>query len=238
MNKRNSMIILPMLTLSASVLANFSSTVSIVSDYTFNGVSQTNNSPALQASLDYSDESGIYLGTWASNVDFGSQDDTNLEWDFYAGIFKQIDKSISTDFGVAQYTYSGAENSYTYNFTEVYGKLGYGSEIGNSELNLWYAWDYFGTGAAHYVYKLAHSYEVSDGHTLKAVFAMPTSLDKGKWAWVDKKGNNNNSYSHVRLSYYTSFKGFDFEAAIEGTSLDTKTADSRVVASISRTFNF
>ena len=41
------------LTLSTSATANVSSTVNLTSDYTFNGVSQTSNNPALQVSVDY-----------------------------------------------------------------------------------------------------------------------------------------------------------------------------------------
>ena len=42
-----------LLTVSSGALAEVSATVNVTSDYTFNGVSQTGNDPALQASLDY-----------------------------------------------------------------------------------------------------------------------------------------------------------------------------------------
>ena len=41
-----------LLALSATAAADVSSTVNLASDYTFNGVSQTGNDPAVQASLD------------------------------------------------------------------------------------------------------------------------------------------------------------------------------------------
>ena len=74
---------LPFALLSTTVSANWSTTITAASDYTFNGVTQTDNDPAIQASLDYAFDSGVYAGAWASNVDFGG--DTNLEWDFYVG---------------------------------------------------------------------------------------------------------------------------------------------------------
>jgi|TARA_R110002050_G_scaffold124942_2_gene244312 uncharacterized protein (TIGR02001 family) len=78
--------LLSLFTLPTSVMAGeLSTTVNATSDYTFNGVSQTDNSPALQASLDYAADDGWYVGAWASNVDFGGGDDTWLELDFYAG---------------------------------------------------------------------------------------------------------------------------------------------------------
>ena len=45
--------------------ADLSATVTAASDYTFNGVSQTDTGPALQASLDYAMSDGWYAGTWA-----------------------------------------------------------------------------------------------------------------------------------------------------------------------------
>ena len=46
-------IALPFTVLSTTAAANWSTTITAASDYTFNGVSQTDNDPALQASLDY-----------------------------------------------------------------------------------------------------------------------------------------------------------------------------------------
>ncbi|HAU05178.1 MAG TPA: hypothetical protein DCS78_09930, partial [Pseudoalteromonas shioyasakiensis] len=75
---------LPLALLSTSAMADLSTTVTLASDYTFNGVSQTMNDPAIQGSLDYAfADSGMYVGTWASNVDFG--DGTDIEWDAYFG---------------------------------------------------------------------------------------------------------------------------------------------------------
>ena len=62
------------------------------------------NDPALQASLDWSHDSGFYLGTWASNVDFGAND-PKTEIDFYAGV-KPTVGDTSLDFGVLYYGYS------------------------------------------------------------------------------------------------------------------------------------
>lgn len=228
--------ILSVLLLSAPAVADLSSTVKLTSDYTVNGISQTDNSPALQANLNYSDKSGVYAMTALSNVDFGN--DTNLEWDFFLGISKQLNQKLSANFGIGHYVYHGAAQSYKNTFSEVYSKFGYDSNLGKSEFNLWYTWDFFGSKAAHYVYQLAHNYEIQKGHTLRASFAMPTSLDKDKFSRKDKDGKAQASYTHLRLAYQTSISGFNLEAAVEGTSLDAKTSDTRVVVSASRTFGF
>jgi len=217
--------------------AELSTTVGLVSDYTFNGVSQTGGDPALQASLDYG-INDFYVGTWASNVDFGDNEDTNIEWDFYAGNYFQLSQAVSIDAGIAYYTYHGQDNevdrtaSDDYAYPEVYAKGGFASALGQTELNLWYSWDYFGLGGGHTVAMLAQSYDVAEGHTLRLSIDQSVSQDESKWQW-----DGTDSYVHYRLEYQTSYEGFDFVVAAEDTTqTDVKAADARIVAGVSYTF--
>jgi len=221
-----------LLALSTGAAADVSSTVKLASDYTFNGVSQTSNDPALQVSLDYSANSGFYAGTWASNIDFGAADDTNVEWDAYVGQYFQLNEKVSIDTGIAYYTYHGDTASDTYNYPEAYAKLGYSSAIGNSEVNFWYSWDYFGLDVNHYIAMVAHTIEVAPGHSIKVSFDRSTSADEKKWAWDGK-----DAYNHYRVEYMTSWNSFDFDLAFENTDMDIGTADARVVFSVSHTFS-
>lgn len=220
--------VLPLALLSTTAAANWSTTITAVSDYTFNGVSQTDNSPALQASLDYAFDSGVYTGVWASNVDFG--DDTDFELDAYLGKYVQLNKQLSVDYGIAYYTYQGANSDG--NYAEAYTKFGYASKYGLTELNFWYAWDYFGTDAGHVISMIAHTYELAPNHAIRASFDISNSLDGDKHRW-----GNDKSYNHYRLAYQTSYHGFNIELAGENTSLDWDTADERIVLAISRTFD-
>ena len=217
---------------SATASANLSTTVSVVSDYSFNGVSQTDSKPALQASLDYAADSGWYVGSWASNVDFGGGDDTRLEWDFYAGQYLELTDSLSLDTGIAYYTYGGASASSDYNYPELYAKFGYSSALGASEVNFWYTWDYFGLGGKHYIAMLAHNIEIAEGHNIRISADRSTSGDEKAWAWDGGK-----SFNHFRLAYQTSWQGFNVELAAEDTSMDYDAADGRVVLSLSRSFS-
>jgi uncharacterized protein (TIGR02001 family) len=54
----------------ASAQAEISANVTLATDYTFRGISQTGERGALQGGFDWAGESGIYTGIWASNVDF------------------------------------------------------------------------------------------------------------------------------------------------------------------------
>ncbi|MCG9737756.1 TorF family putative porin [Shewanella insulae] len=222
-----------LLVLPGSAVAGLSSTVNLTSDYTFNGVSQTDNGPALQASLDYGVDSGWYVGTWASNVDFGAGDDTWLEWDFYAGKYMALTERVSLDAGIAYYTYHGDSFSDDYKYPEAYAKFGYTSSVGQSELNFWYSWDYFGVDAGHYIMMAAHTFTLAEGHDIRISFDRSTSQDEDKWSW-----NGDDAYNHYRVEYMTSWKGFDFNLAAEDTSMDTDISDTRAVLSVSRTFAF
>lgn len=220
-----------LLAVSANALADVSSTVNLTSDYTFNGVSNSDNGPALQASLDYSNDSGFYTGTWATNVDFGSGDNTQLEWDIYAGQYFQLNEKVGLDAGIAYYTYHGYSGADELNYPEAYAKFGYNSSVGDTELNFWYSWDYFGLDVGHYIAMVAHTFEIAPGHNVRASFDRSTSRDENKWAW-----NGKEAYNHVRLEYMSSYKGFDFNLALEDTNMNIDTADTRVVFSVSRTF--
>jgi uncharacterized protein (TIGR02001 family) len=215
---------------STHAMADWSTTVTGVSDYTFNGVSQTQNDPALQGSLDYAFDDGLYLGSWASTVDF--TDDTNLEWDFYVGKYVTLNEQWSVDYGLAYYSYHGDSNSSDGNYFEAYTKFGFTNDYGQSELNFWYSWDFFGTGAKQIIGMIAHSIEISEGHTLRASFDVSNSLDGDKYMW----DAGDKSYYHYRLAYQTAVAGFNVEVAAENTSLDYDSADERLVFSVSRTF--
>ena len=221
---------LPFALLSTTVSANWSTTITAASDYTFNGVTQTDSDPAIQASLDYAFDSGVYAGAWASNVDFG--DDTDFELDAYLGKYVQLTDTVSADYGIAYYTYQG--NNIDGNYAEAYTKFGYASEYGQTELNFWYSWDYFGTGAGHVISMIAHTFEIAPNHAIRASFDISNSLDGEKWAW---DVNQKKSYKHYRLAYQTSYEGFGIEIAAEDTSLDYDYADERIVLAISRTFD-
>jgi uncharacterized protein (TIGR02001 family) len=223
--------------------ADVSATVGLVSDYTFNGVTQTDNGPALQLGLDYAGDQ-FYAGTWASNVEFGDDEDTEIEWDFYLGNYFQVSQSVSIDTGIAYYTYHGQDSvdgktaSDDYAYPEIYAKAGFDSKLGQTELNLWYSWDYFGLGGGHTVAMVAHSYEVAEGHSLRLSVDQSISDDEEKWSWYGES-----SYTHYRLGYETSVKGFDLSLAVETTDVDEdldteNTADARVVVGVSHTYAF
>lgn len=105
--------------------------VGFFSQYIFRGITQTDTEPALQGGLDYAHSSGVYLGTWGSNVSILR--DTNLyssggslEWDFYGGYKGTFGKSdFGYDVGALWYYYPGtaAPGANKADTLEVYGAL-------------------------------------------------------------------------------------------------------------------
>jgi len=80
--------------------------VTAVSDYIFRGVTQTDEGPAIHVDINASWDSGFYAGAWASNVDFGSGDDSNIEVDLYAG-WAGSAGGLDLDVMAVAYTYPG-----------------------------------------------------------------------------------------------------------------------------------
>ena len=110
--------------------------VTVVSDYRFRGISQTNFKPAIQGGFDYAHESGFYIGNWNSSISFysdywagyGGKVSAPIEMNFYGGFKKElIAPGFASDFGVLQYYYpvagTGSVTDATYinpNTTELY----------------------------------------------------------------------------------------------------------------------
>jgi len=105
----------------------------LVSDYRTRGISQTQNDPAAQLGITLQHASGLYLGAWTSNVDFGFDSKTRQEVDYYAGWYWQATDDISLDVGYLKYVYP---KSSLYNLSEYYAALtAYGFTVGANYSN-------------------------------------------------------------------------------------------------------
>lgn len=102
--------------------AEVSANIGVVSSYFFRGFSETDGGAAVQGGLDYEADSGFYVGTWASNVDFG--DETSYELDLYLGFANEFANGVGYDVGYIYYAYPDAPGSS--DFGEIYGELSFG----------------------------------------------------------------------------------------------------------------
>ncbi|GAA5215381.1 TorF family putative porin [Corallincola platygyrae] len=147
----------------AHAVEGLSANVGLTSNYLWRGVTQTDDAAAVSGGIDYEHASGIYVGTWASNVDF-NDDQASYELDFYGGYAGEIG-DFGYDVGYIYYAYPDADedNLGEYDFGEVYGGV---------------SWQWFGVSAAyttnHDVDELEDAlyleataeFEIADGLTL------------------------------------------------------------------------
>jgi uncharacterized protein (TIGR02001 family) len=95
--------------------------VGIVSDYRFRGVSQSDKELAVQGGFSVTHESGLYVGTWGSNLSgWGTFGGANMELDLYAG-YKLPVGGGALDVGATWYMYPGGFDNT--DFVEPYVKL-------------------------------------------------------------------------------------------------------------------
>ncbi len=87
----------------AEVRGKFYPSVSITSDYRYNGVSYSGREPAPQASLHWLGPSGWHAGAWTSAVDFADPGNTSIEADLYAG--RSVDFGRTRLAGEVLYTF-------------------------------------------------------------------------------------------------------------------------------------
>jgi uncharacterized protein (TIGR02001 family) len=209
--------------------AEITGTVTATSDYDFRGITQSAQDPALQGSVDYAHESGLYAGIWASNVDFG--DDAEVEVDYYGGYSGGED--VSYDVGYVWYSYPGSDDVANYDYGEIYGELGWNWLSGK----VWYSPDYVSSGDSAFYYEANGAFELPANFGLSAHVGYS---DGDYWDAVNDGGYMDWS---VGVSYTLGhfdfglkwIDGSDLEAA-DGTPDDILSSEARAVLSISTTF--
>lgn len=203
-----------------SANAGLTSTWTLASDYLFDGVSQTQDDPALQGSLDYAHDSGFYVGTWASNVDFGEGDPANVEVDIYGGFNKSYDSGWGWTVGFASYYYTGAPSDYDY--TEVTAGVTFPT---GTTLQVWGADDDLFSGR-EVRYKVKHGFDLGDDWTL---------LLEGTRQTYEDDSLENFTHGQIGVSHpigpLTAYIGYS-----DTTQDDNPRADGRVLFTLSYTF--
>lgn len=206
----------------ASAQAEISANVTLATDYTFRGISQTGERGAIQGGFDWSGESGLYAGIWGSNINFGG--DASTEFDYYGGFAGETDGGFGYDIGFIYYDY---ENEPEFDYLEFALGLSYA----DFSVGVNYS-DEFGDGGPTYIYYSA-GYSMSLSEQFSVDFNIGyTDTDEDDY-WED--GAEGYMDYGVTLGY--SAYELDFALALIGTDLDdVDAADDRVVFSISKSF--
>jgi uncharacterized protein (TIGR02001 family) len=188
--------------------------IGAVSDYRYRGISQSARKPALQGGIDFTTNSGFYLGTWASTIRWikdssfpGASAKGSLEVDVYAGYKGAINDMFSFDVGGLQYWYP--DNSYknitgtNANTFELYGAVSAGPatlKYSHSLTDLFGTPDSEGSGYLD----LSATFDVGNGFTVVPHIGV-------------QRIRNFTTYRDYSLTLNKDFQGFVLSAAVVGT---------------------
>ncbi len=95
---------------SLGMAGSLSANIGVVSNYIWRGITQTQDGAAVQGGIDYNHESGFSLGTWISNIDWGT-DTPNYELDLYGGFEGSIGDDFSYSLSTTYYAYPDGRDS-------------------------------------------------------------------------------------------------------------------------------
>ena len=222
-----------------------SANVTMTSDYIFRGVSQTDEGPAIQGGFDYVMDTGLYVGTWASNVDFAN----SAEFDFYGGFSQTIyfeecfDKgaleargcgtpTLTYDVGVIYYAYPGSYNQTAEDdMVEIYGKLGLDFGVISFDTGVYYSPDFTATAGEQ------EGWYYYGGATLPLEdhIGLPVSLD-GRIGLQDVE--NAGDYTEWEIGLNVTAFTLDWRVAYTDTDIEPEAdiSDSSFYISVGKSF--
>lgn len=195
---------------------SISTTAAVTSDYRFRGISNSDKNFAAQAGVTFNHESGLYIGAWAStvnfrdNVFFAGGPETTTELDLYGGYTFDLG-DLGVDISAVYYDYpNSAWSGYDYPYWEGVLKLSYA--VGDLGLTgqVAYSPDFFGIGTDDGWYVAGGaSYPVADWLSVS-----------GNYGYQDVSGVLGFNYSHWDLGATATYKDLSFDVRY----IDTDTA--------------
>ena len=212
--------------------AELSYNVGLASEYSYRGISQSDNDPALSGGIDFSHESGLYLGTWASTIswleDTATYSDSNVEVDVYGGFKFEVTPSIGLDVGVLRYIYPGdvVPGNLKADTTEVYVAGSYEMvtlKYSYSTTNLFGVANSKNSG-----YLEANAgFEIVDGYNLDLHVGQQTVENDSTLDYIDYKVGVSKDFGFMSGSL-----------AVVGTDIKPKgdLTEDRVIVSVSKSF--
>ncbi len=196
-----------------------SANISMLNDYRFRGVSQNDKGFALQGGLDWSHDSGFYVGTWASNIsDFNG---SKVELDIYGGYAGEVN-GLNYDVGTMLYHYPGGSNT---DYVEVYGSTGIDLGFASASVGANYAFSNKNLGNQDNIYIY------TDGSVMVPNTPVTVNLHLGyengalaskKWEW--------------KVGASVEFQGLELGLSYIDTNIAGKNSDATVVFSVGSSF--
>jgi len=230
----------------------FTAGMTIASDYSYRGISQTQRSFAFQPTFTYETPSftgdatpvTAYGGAWASNVNFGPTTGTVAEIDILAGLrAKAMQNKLTFDLGYIRYSYPGSDSNLFYDFSEWGLVAGYDFDVVAVSGAIRYSPNFYANSGAAW-YKWAQVVvplpfiKINDDISFKAFGTVGSQ-------YVERNVNYGipyNNYWDWQIGVTATVYGFDLTAAYTDTNIEvdqclgTQNCAARVIFSISKTF--
>jgi uncharacterized protein (TIGR02001 family) len=210
----------------------FSSSVDIVSNYVSKGVSQTEDNPAVQLSVDYGWDGGIYTGIWVSNVDYvptgKPNDGADFEVDYYLGYSFEPTEGVGLDVSYVYYDYPGIQAAIESDFD--YGELIVGASYDRWGAQIGYSNDQVASGETGTWYKGTADFDL--------IGKLALNLVLGHY----DRSNFGNSYNwwEASLSYALDQFSVGLTATQTSSAADRDNtsgqADDKLIANVSYSF--
>ncbi|NGP54089.1 TorF family putative porin [Thioalkalivibrio sp. XN8] len=210
----------------------YGGSLALTSDYVFRGVTQTDEGPALQGSLDVGLANGVYAGVWASNVDFDAPDGIDLEVDIYVGWTLEFANETWLDLQLVRYLYPGANPGFGINYNEFIAAYGFR----NYTATVAYTNDYLRSDESALYYNFGAEFPLGDTeYTLAAAAGFNDISNVTGSDYWDYQVGVSRSWDAITadLSYYDT-SGFDED--VQDFLGPEKWADGRVVLTFSWEF--
>ena len=132
-------------TTSEPPLLKVSGGLTLISDYRFRGLTQSEGGAAFQGTLNLNTKYGFYVGTWASTIDGSGRTPLlagygDAEVDLYAGYTKTFGNGVTVDGGLLYYYYPSAIKGLNTDFFEPYASVAYTIGPVTTKVGGNYAW--------------------------------------------------------------------------------------------------
>ena len=203
--------------------------VTLASDYSFRGWSQTQRDPAIQGGFDVAFDSGFYVGTWGSNVNFGASDAgkvASMEWDLYVGWSGDVAEGVGLDVSFIYFDYPGDRDGL--NYQEISGKLSFN----DFTVGVNYSPEYLAVADVKFLYPFVdYSYSMSENVSLD----MHLGYNMADSPTADFFGTQD-EYVDYSIGFSFPLGGATFSIGVYGTDNDDcgRDCEPRPILSLSR----
>jgi uncharacterized protein (TIGR02001 family) len=200
--------------------------LAVVSNSVYRGVKLIDHGAALQARVQARSDAGLYIGVWASRVDYPF-DDRALEVDYFGGYHKRWSPHLAADITFLRYTYDKDVNGVSYDWGEI-----------QLAIHLRDRWTFLAGVADDWIGR-DERHQVIEGtyrHPLPHTFVAYASLGR---QFTDRVIGEDYTYWEMGLTRVIS--GFDVSleySDIGGIEPRGPIADSQFAVSIARSFTF